>query len=163
MQKGIQHTFHIEVELPFLEEFVRKEIFVEKEVKNKTKMSIMKIKDSVPFDKDINNKKGKKGKKEKPEKQNTKKSSNPSLRRSLGVLRGTGMYAFPDETYSRDKNRFKTEERMFSKSLKFNNPSMIVVPPKNDLTLLRDTFRSRINVNIVYVQVQYFFTNFQIN
>lgn len=150
------------MELPFLEELVREEkipiIPIAEEIpERKIKPSVVKIDKRTSSIKGAN-KKGKKSKKEKPQ----KKAESVSSKKSVKVINGTGMYGLPDETQSRDKLHFKTEERTFSKSIKFNDPSIIVLPPKNDLTLLRDTFRSQIKVNIVYVQVQNYFNNFKI-
>lgn len=108
--------------------------------------------------------------KNKKEDENTKKNSlnkkpkevkKTKSKKSENSKKSTSPYILPDEYNPKleAKNKaIKTERKPWNKIIEFS--PVVIKFPKNDLTLLRDIFRSTINVAVVYLQVRYTKYNF---
>ncbi|XP_022911687.2 uncharacterized protein [Onthophagus taurus] len=120
-QKGIQHFFHIEINLPLLEELNIPD-------------NVEEIDEGEPTDK-----KSKKGEKKKKEKKG-KKGKEPSV------------YDAPNEKEIKNNPNFKTERQTYNKMIEF--PELTIESPEDDLKAIRDCFRSKINIKIIYQQIQ---------
>lgn len=48
---------------------------------------------------------------------------------------------------------FKTARMSWSKIITYPSDALVVEPPENNLTAIRDTFRSQVNVKLVYLEV----------
>lgn len=133
----------MEIALPLLEE-----ITIEPEITEE------------PIEEELNNKeKGKKDKKGKNAKEKPKKTKNSkkSKTSSKGSKKGSP-YAAPDEYANEIKKKikdlsFKSERVSWSKVIQFPEDAIVVEHPSNDLKAIRDTFRSIVNVRIVYLKV----------
>lgn len=78
----------------------------------------------------------------------SKKSSKSNSRKSG---KGASPYDAPNE-YGRASNCFKTSRAPYSKIISF--PEVLTVEsPKQHLRDVRDTFRSKVNVRLVYLKV----------
>lgn len=131
----MQQTIHIEVSLPLLEE-----IIIEPEIVEEKSIESEHLKEKS------------KGKKDKPKKDKAKKKG------KQGKKGPPSLYTFPDE-YADEIERkvkntaFKTNRVFWSKIIEFPEEEIVVEHPENDFKAIRDTFRSKINVKVVYLKV----------
>lgn len=121
------------------------------------------VPEEEPEEKDVKGKKEKKGKgkssvtqkKDKKSKSKSKSKSSKGSKKS----KAPSPYDAEDEYQAEKRIRntsFKTEGVPWSKVIQFPKDAVIVYPPENDLVALRDTFRSRVDIKVVYLNVRYF-------
>lgn len=99
--------------------------------------------------KDKKNKKNEKNKRSKDSKKSDKKSKKGAKE---------SVYDAPDE-YAGEKRRrlintrIKSERFNWSKKFQFPEEFITIVSPENDLTAIRDTLETRVNVKLIYYKV----------
>nr|XP_015835229.1 PREDICTED: uncharacterized protein LOC103312973 [Tribolium castaneum] len=129
--KKVKQTIHIEFKMPLFQLNIKEDLDKESEkdlVRNKSK----------------ERKKGKKGHKDKKSKsgKSTKKGSKKG---------GKSPYERPNE-YNPKKinNAFQSQRKAWGNNLKFT--PLVLQSPENNLLTYRDTFRSCVNVSVIYLQ-----------
>lgn len=150
-------TIHIEVKLPLLEDkTLPLELPEEKP-------------EEEPGDKKAAGKKGKskdlktKDKKSGSNKSKSKsKSGSKKSKSSKKSAKAPSPYEADDEYEAEKRIRntaYKTEGVPWSKVIQFPKDAVVVRHPEHDTTALRDTFRTRVNVKVVYLKVRYLETS----
>lgn len=144
-------TFHLEVKLPLLEEIILEPEPVEEPVEATEEKEEKKDKKE----------KGKKGKKDKKSDKSSKKSKDKSSKKSKGKGKGKGkktetIYDAEDEYAIERANKikdtsFKTARVSWSNIIRFPVDAIAL---QNDPKLIRDTFKTAVNVKLVYLQVE---------
>ncbi|GJQ67220.1 hypothetical protein Trydic_g8126 [Trypoxylus dichotomus] len=145
-ETGVNHTIHVEVKLPLVEEIITEQKLVEEPVVEVVEPKADSIKE-----------KKKTGKEEAVDVQMPSKSPKNGARKKQ-INNQDSPYEAPDEYADElkkgDKNMsFKTERVPWAKVIQFPEETIVVEHPTNDLKAIRDTFRSVINVKIIYLKV----------
>lgn len=102
----------------------------------------------------------KKGKKSKKGKSDTsKKGKGKKGKGKKGKGKKASPYAAPDEYADEVRSKiksaaFKTERLPWSKIIQYPEEAIVVRHPEDDFKAIRDTFRSVVNVKIVYLKVR---------
>lgn len=142
------HTYYLEIDLPLLEPIKLPRPTSVKSKYTDTRDLMMQVKlRSESALKNLNDVKNNK----KPPKPGAKKDAKET---KVKAVDGSGVYALPNEVemVENDYLTFRTEEKPWSRMMKFQEPTLSIDIPYEDFSLLRDTFKSRVGIKLIYAQ-----------
>ncbi|KAF2894051.1 hypothetical protein ILUMI_12121 [Ignelater luminosus] len=129
---GVTQTIHVEINLPLLEKIILESpAEVRKEDSNIQPSKKVETKKSKTDQKPKDSKKGK----------------------DISIYDAEDEYKTEVKLNLKDTS-FKTERMPWDKIITFPEEAIVVESPENNLTMIRDTFRSTVNVKIVYLKIQ---------
>lgn len=146
-QKNAKQTIHVEVNFPLLEEIDFEELNPPQAVEESPPTTPQLFEERKASSKSLD--------KKSIDRKSVKSKGSSSVKGGkAGKTKEPGPYDAPDEYEKETRNApFKTERIAWAKTMQFPEDAVIVETSESDLVNVRDTFRSCVEVKVVYLKV----------